>query len=102
MLYLNGRGWTDEDWVAASERLEQRGLLRGERLTAEGRTQRDWIESRTDELAARPLRAIDDVDALIHDLDVAARAVVDADEIRFPNPMGLPRLDAGTGSASSI
>jgi hypothetical protein len=35
-----------------------------------------------------------DVELLCRDLDAAALDVVAAGEIRFPNPMGLPRLES--------
>lgn len=46
------RGWNDEEWLAAEERLRDRGLLDGEgRLSAQGRTLRQDLEDRTDALA---------------------------------------------------
>ncbi|MFJ8630059.1 hypothetical protein [Streptomyces sp. NPDC093568] len=49
------RGWTQEDWDAACERLRGRGLLddAGE-LTAEGVALRDGIEAETDRLDRAP------------------------------------------------
>ncbi|AXK32156.1 hypothetical protein DVA86_05295 [Streptomyces armeniacus] len=53
------RGWTDEEWGAARERLTARGWLDAEgRATALGRQRRDDIERMTDELAAEPYRAL--------------------------------------------
>jgi hypothetical protein len=49
------RGWSDEEWAAAGERLRARGWLDADgRLTAEGTKARDRIEARTDELAMAP------------------------------------------------
>jgi hypothetical protein len=50
---------TGDDWLAAEERLRERGWLDPDlALTDLGREQRDWIEARTDELAAAPYDAI--------------------------------------------
>ena len=48
-----------DDWLAAEERLRSRGWLDPDlALTRFGRERRDWIEARTDELAADPYDAI--------------------------------------------
>jgi hypothetical protein len=48
-----------DDWLAAEERLRERGWLDPDlAFTALGRERRDWIERRTDELAAPPYDAI--------------------------------------------
>ena len=50
---------TGDDWLAAEERLRERGWLDPDlALTDLGRERRDWIEARTDELAAAPYDAI--------------------------------------------
>jgi len=50
---------TGDDWSAAEERLRERGWLDADlAFTAFGRERRDWIEVRTDELAAAPYDAI--------------------------------------------
>ncbi|MEU4159159.1 hypothetical protein [Actinoplanes sp. NPDC026670] len=48
------RGWSDEQWAAATDRLRERGLIDGDEpaLTDRGRAQREWIEAATDRLAA--------------------------------------------------
>lgn len=49
------RGWPDEDWDRARERLRERGLLDAEgKYTAAGRAQRERIEEQTDRAAAAP------------------------------------------------
>ncbi len=48
------RGWSNEAWVAAVERLEQRGWVNDNALTPTGRTHRNRVEQYTDELAAAP------------------------------------------------
>lgn len=50
---------TGDDWLAAEERLRERGWLDPDlALTELGRERRNWIEARTDELAAGPYDAI--------------------------------------------
>jgi hypothetical protein len=50
---------TGDDWLAAEERLRERGWLDPDlAFTDLGRERRDWIETRTDELAAAPYDAI--------------------------------------------
>jgi hypothetical protein len=50
---------TGDDWLAAEERLRERGWLDPDLAFTElGRERRDWIETRTDELAAGPYDAI--------------------------------------------
>jgi len=46
------RSWPDAEWGAAMERLRARGLLDGDRLSAEGEALRAHIEAVTDETAA--------------------------------------------------
>jgi hypothetical protein len=46
------RGWTDEEWAAAEQRLRERGLLEPDgALTDEGRAARQDVEELTDRLA---------------------------------------------------
>jgi hypothetical protein len=48
-----------DDWLAAEERLRERGWLDPDLAFTElGRKRRDWIEARTDELATAPYGAI--------------------------------------------
>ncbi|MGW0705458.1 SCO6745 family protein [Streptomyces sp. NPDC002643] len=52
---LRTRGWTREEWDAASERLRERGLLDGEgELTEAGIALREEIEAATDRLDRAP------------------------------------------------
>ncbi|MFG3256502.1 hypothetical protein [Streptomyces sp. NPDC048172] len=53
------RGWSDEEWAAARERLAARGLVDASgHATERGRELRDSVERTTDELAAAPYRAL--------------------------------------------
>jgi hypothetical protein len=92
----DNRGWSLEEWHEAAARLTTRGALRDGELTDHGMAMHRHVETRTDELAARPYAMLDDdaaLDGLLRDLDVAARAVTHAEVIPFPNPMGLPRAE---------
>jgi hypothetical protein len=48
------RGWSDEEWSAAADRLAERGLVADGALTEAGGALRAGIEAATDELAAAP------------------------------------------------
>ena len=48
------RGWDNESWAAAVERLERRGWVDDNALTAAGQQHRARVEQYTDELAAAP------------------------------------------------
>jgi hypothetical protein len=87
------RGWTADDWASARDALAARGLVDDTgALTVEGRDLRDDIEQRTDALAAPPFAALGaDADSLVHLLAPISDAVLDADVLAFPNPIGLPR-----------
>ena len=53
------RGWTDEQWAAARQRLADRGWVDGHGVATErGRAGRDAVERLTDELAAGPWRSL--------------------------------------------
>ncbi|MEV8097534.1 hypothetical protein [Kitasatospora sp. NPDC085879] len=54
-----GRGWTDEEWAAAAERLASRGWLDADgRATERGRAGRNEVERLTDQLAAGPWESL--------------------------------------------
>ncbi|GAA2859659.1 hypothetical protein GCM10010472_16320 [Pseudonocardia halophobica] len=53
------RGWSDDEWEAAAERLRARGLLDDDGVATEaGRALRERVEARTDALAAQPYAAV--------------------------------------------
>ncbi|WP_369179470.1 SCO6745 family protein [Streptomyces mutabilis] len=53
------RGWSEDDWAAARERLAARGLLEADGTATEaGRALRAEVEHRTDELAAAPWESL--------------------------------------------
>ncbi|SDI34902.1 SCO6745 family protein [Nonomuraea jiangxiensis] len=56
---FGGRGWSEEEWAAASERLAARGLVGPDgQATERGQALRDQVERMTDELAAEPWRLL--------------------------------------------
>jgi len=86
------RGWTDEEWSLASDRLRSRGFLDDEEmLTTAGRSARDQLERDTDRLAAQPWRKLgaDRTEHLAGLLRPLTKAVVESGEIPLLNPMGL-------------
>ena len=87
------RGWSDEDWSAAADRLAARGLVDGDGVaTPAGRELHAAIERRTDELAAEPWGGLDDdgLEQVVTTLARLAGRVASSGTIRYPNPMGLP------------
>ncbi|WP_435875603.1 SCO6745 family protein [Nonomuraea jabiensis] len=54
-----GRGWSEQEWDAAQERLAARGLVGPDgQATERGRALRDQVERMTDRLAAEPWRLL--------------------------------------------
>jgi hypothetical protein len=88
------RGWSDDDWAAAIDRLRARGWLDpAGALTAAGRSARDHVEATTDTLATAPVAHLGARDAarLLELLQPIARELSRRDAIRWPNPIGVPR-----------
>ena len=84
------RGWTDEEWSAARDALQSRGLVdAGGVATEEGRRLRAAIEARTDELATTgPSDVVDELLTLVAPF---TQAIVESETVPFPNPVGLPK-----------
>ena len=80
-IFERSRGWSRDDWAAASERLDAK--------RTDPHALREQIERRTDELAIEPYRNTD-VDELLRLLAPARHAIASAGDITFPNPIGLP------------
>ena len=88
------RGWTEEEWATAEQRLSHRGLLGADgRPTPGGTRARDAVEAQTDALATQPYaRMGDDRCARLHDaLEPIARRLDAAGAMPYPNPVGVPR-----------
>jgi hypothetical protein len=88
------RGWSDDDWDAATDRLRRRGWLGDDgRLTGQGRRARTRVERDTDRLAGEVTDRLG-ADATVRLLDVLrpiAGRLVDAGAIPYPNPIGVPK-----------
>jgi len=87
------RGWTEDEWEAAVERLRRRGLIDTSTLTLTdaGRAARQRVEDRTDTLALAPWAALgDNCQQLVRSLRPVLERIVANEAVPFPNPMGLP------------
>jgi hypothetical protein len=88
------RGWGDDDWAAATERLRARGWLDAHgRLTGAGRDAREQVERDTDRLASEPVARLGE-NALAALLPMFLQIATRLDEsgtIPYPNPIGVPR-----------
>ena len=88
------RGWSDEDWDDATQRLVSRGWVTAAgQLTETGRAGRQQVEDTTDRLAAVTIDALgaDGAAHLCGLLEPVVTALVDAGELPYPNPIGVPR-----------
>jgi DNA-binding MarR family transcriptional regulator len=94
------RGWSEEEWAAATDRLVRRGLVeepgdgKGVRLTPAGQALRDEVEATTDVLAAAPWAAVgqDAADRLVELVAPVVGAILAGDAFLAANPMGLRPL----------
>lgn len=80
------RAWPDDEWASAQEELRRRGWLAGDgSLTEEGRTHRQWVEDRTDELALGPWQTLGDeaCERLRHLVRPFSRTIVDSGTYGF-------------------
>jgi hypothetical protein len=91
-VFRESRGWSTEEWEEARRRLEARGLLKGQAITVAGSALRRSIEELTDDLAAAAVSVLgaDQRSALLEGLGSVAAAVMEAEVMPFPNPIGLP------------
>ena len=92
------RGWDDDDWNAAADRLRARGWTDADgAVPPDGRAAHDAVEAATDRLATGPVRALgeDRTARLIDLLDGPARRIGDAGVVPYPNAMGVPRPQVG-------
>jgi hypothetical protein len=91
-ILMDTRGWSLSEWNDAVQRLADRGLVSAEGVKTEaGSDLATEIEHQTDLLACQPYQSLskEELDVLLGQLRRASRAIVDAGEIPFPNPMGL-------------
>ena len=92
------RGWDDDDWAAAADRLTERGWLEpGGAVTVAGREAHAALEADTDRMAEGPTRALgrDGLEELFGLMRPPAEALASNGTIPYPNAIGVP--PAGTG-----
>lgn len=86
------RGWSDDEWEAAEQRLRDRGLIDSAGVaTPDGVALRERIEELTDELSAAPWQLVGPERTQRFDelMTPIARTIVAGSAVPFPNPMGL-------------
>lgn len=85
------RGWSEEEWSAAQNRLTDRGLLAGGAITEAGTALRAEIEQRTDDLAEAPWQALgpEKTKRLADLLRPLAKSLADQNEAMRVNPMAI-------------
>ncbi len=89
--YRKSRGWQEDEWAEARERLVGRGYIHGSDITERGHEILESIESMTDQLAMRPWAALGDEEvdrfaSLMRPMNEAARHVVET------TPLGTAML----------
>ena len=87
------RGFTDDEWAAATTALQARQLLdRDGGLTPQGTRLREDVEARTDQLSAPSWQALssDEIAHLDGTLGPLAARVAHG-PVPYPNPIGAPR-----------
>lgn len=86
------RGWSEDDWQEATDRLRSRGWLdKQARATAVGRQLHADIETLTDELATGPVRDLGaDMDRLVELMSSLISPLLSSGLIPYPNAMGVP------------
>lgn len=91
-LLRTSRGWSEDEWSFARDRLVRRGLMDSGGITPDGVALRRWIEGTTDDLAGMVTGRVSGASAvsLLSGLSSVAAAVRAAGVINYPNPMGLP------------
>ena len=87
------RGWTQQDWSEALDRLVKRGLIdRQHQATPAGLQMHRQVEELTDDLCAAAISSLGERFAVVLDA-VAPLADVAATQVPYPNPMGVPRRE---------
>jgi hypothetical protein len=90
------RGWSDEQWEAARERLAGRGLVDADGvITAAGRALRDQVEEATDRAAERPWRLLGDAGTSELAGVLGPLALACTEVIPYPSPIGVPKPGIG-------
>ena len=91
----SSRGWSEEEWEAAADRLRGRGLLDDDGApTGAGQDLHARVEETTDVLASAAYDTIGDggTSELTRLLAAPAAAVSSSGVVPYPNPLGLPSV----------
>jgi hypothetical protein len=91
------RGWDDDDWSAAADRLAERGWLNDDHaVTPAGVEAHAAVEADTDRMGQGPTRALgeDEMRELLSIMRPLAAALASSGTIPFPNAIGAPRSGA--------
>jgi hypothetical protein len=94
-----GRGWTDQEWLAARDRLASRGLVDADGLASEqGRELRDTVERRTDDLASGAWRTFgtDKSERLLELIMPILVAVLQSGSLPATTTLGIGTVPAPT------
>lgn len=80
--YRRSRGWQEDEWADARERLVERGYIHGSHITEQGHEVLESVESMTDQLALGPWAALGDEEldrfaSLMRPMNEAAQQVVE-------------------------
>ncbi|MEU0570978.1 hypothetical protein ABZ297_37075 [Nonomuraea sp. NPDC005983] len=92
-----GRGWSEQEWREARERLASRGLVDADgQATDQGRALREQVERMTDELAAEPWRELGEAraDRLAQLCSPALGAVFEAGLLPMTSTLGIATVKA--------
>jgi hypothetical protein len=85
------RGWSEDDWAAATHRLRERGLLdEHDGATGIGSAVRRDLEDATDRASAALVREIEDPDAVSDAFGAVAARIATGGDVPYPNPIGVP------------
>jgi hypothetical protein len=98
-VYQRSRGWSDDEWRAAVDRLAEQDLVTpAGTATRSGRALRAQVEERTDELSGDALATLGahGVQQLLEVLRPATGLIASSGELMYPNPMGLPSVQPDT------
>lgn len=101
-LWRDNRGWSEQDWAQAGQRLTERGLLADGRLTDAGRALRAHLEARTDALAMTAYHDVPDLPALIDALLPAAELISASGEVVHPSPLGADPALVGSSRPTTL
>ncbi|GAA3813704.1 hypothetical protein GCM10022226_38090 [Sphaerisporangium flaviroseum] len=94
-----GRGWTEQEWLAARDRLASRGLVDADGLaTEQGHELRDTIERHTDDLASQPWRTLgtENAENLLELTMPILVAVLQSGSLPPTNTLGIGKIPAPT------